>query len=239
MRPAWDGEHLAVVAEFATASPADALRWCTVARRFLGVFSSFDLWRHVVTNVHWPPPASKRDDVLSAYGKIGQHCKCLSYDGVRGGLSDLALLAQCCPAVEALEVTGLGADGVERDVWKAWGGTLQRVRLAFHYDAIDGPAEIREVLSDLVAHCLDIKQLTISGVDWPSARTTCLESLTTVSKMAGVGGHGGSGNLPKLSCLSLLGSEARLSLEERHRLTNAWPGLVIKATMRDAPNLDW
>jgi len=169
---------------------------------------------------------------------MGQHCRRLSYDCLRGGLSDLPMLARCCSALRALELRGLGAEGVETEVWSACGQTLRCACISFHYDAIDGPAEVRGVLMGILTYCPDLEQLTISGVDWPGARAACLDSLTAPRGPAAAPCRSG-GRHPKLVLLSLIGSEARLSCEERRRLTSAWPGIVIKASRRDTPNLDW
>jgi len=217
-------ELLATVAAYTIHHPSDARKWCLTSRTFASAFEQFSLWPLVVANIRWPPSAH-RDRVLCAYSRLGCHCMRLSVDEVRAGSQDILCLAQCCPSVRALEVTGIGAKGLDPTIWKLW-SALNSANLSFFYDAVDGPPALREVIADVVRQCNELEQLTVAGMDWKNARQSCVTRLCV-------------GGLPKLRRLVLAGCEALLTPEEQQQLSTARPDLSVFSVVKRLPNLDW
>jgi len=228
-----DRSLLAAIAEMAVVGPSAARSWCLVARDFSEAFGFCGMWAKVVADVQWPLPSTHKAGVLAALARLGRHCRRLGVDGLRGGVEDLPSLSKLCPSVQAADISGIGVQGVDPEVWCAWGPSLRRLRLAFFYDACDGPPALRRVLRDVVERCPDLEDLAVAGMDWLSAGEACLAALTEPSA-----GH----PLPRLKRLELAGCEALLKGDATSsfaRLVVSRPGLALRITARPAPNLDW
>jgi len=221
------------MAAWAVSGPAEAGRWCRVSRGVADACRCFGIWGQAVRSVRWPPSDRKAEArALVAYGRLGAHCRSLFVDGLRCGPEEILCLARLCPQLRFVEVTGIGALGVDREVWRIWGKTLRCANLSFFYDAVDGAPALRETLGDVIGNCEQLEHLAVAGMDWLTAGISCLAALggrPTATASPGAG----------LRRLELTGSEDLADDEAVAMLRRRRPGLEVRVAVRPLPNLDW
>jgi len=181
-------------------------------RRCHAVVAATGLWHSALRRVAWPMPAviwaRQRDGLgdpdlvaasqLKTLRRAGTATRELQINCLHVLPGDVSALVECCPSVEMLELCFFGPEGADGLSWScAWQQKLTSLVLHFWYDDCLGAPRIAKVLADIGAHCQALREMRLTGLDWPRARADVCTALM----------HGYGRSWPNLCRLWVEGSE--------------------------------